>query len=84
MKTALFLQSSSCKKTREFFRVFFCDAGKSASQDADLTCERNIFGSLSMYIGLFSYEKSPVFEELVKREDARSDDQLCKNRAPYV
>jgi len=39
--------------------------------------------SLSIYTGLFSYEKSPVLEELVKREDARRDDELCKKRARF-
>ena len=40
----------------------------SASREADISCERNIFGSLSIYIGLFSCKKSPVFAELVERE----------------
>jgi len=50
-----------------FSELFFCDVGKSASRDADVS---SLLVHRSLYIGLFSYEKSPVFAELVEREDA--------------
>jgi len=53
-KEPCFCRARRARRRVHFSELFSCDVCK----------------SLSIYTGLFSHEKSPVFAELVEREDA--------------